>query len=271
MENILFGGLDGVVTQLAIVAAVAGGKLPLGILLLIGFCNLIAGSFSMGLGEYIARVARISHVLAERAREKWEFDRNPKGEIEEMVVLHQNKGFSRTDAEQLIKMYMKSKKYHTAFIDHMMAVELRMIVPSGKETPAVDGLVTGLAYLAFGTAPLWPAAAYAFGGSSVRGWMDDVFAAAQDAAVPLLGVGAGQQLSAGMGAVAIFSAAISLGVMFLLGSFQATSTRQSWLRGGLLMTGHALVAFVAAFVLAWAIRMALLRIGVDDIVSLGGS
>jgi len=77
LQEIIFGGLDGVVTQFAIVAAVAGGSLPSSVLLVLGIANLVAGSFSMGIGEFISRQAHIDHVLGERGREAWEYQCYP--------------------------------------------------------------------------------------------------------------------------------------------------------------------------------------------------
>lgn len=135
------------------------------------------------------------------------------------MVLHQRKGFARSDAKELIRMYTDNPKHHTAFIDHMMAVELRMIVPSGSEKPGTDGSVTGLSYLLFGSAPLWPAIVYAFIGGSMRAWMDTVWGAMLLQAQAVLGDQVAVHLAPGVGAVAALSAVVSLVVMFLLGAF----------------------------------------------------
>ena len=49
-KSAVLGGLDGIITTFAIVAAVAGGNLERNVVLLLGFANLIADGISMGLG-----------------------------------------------------------------------------------------------------------------------------------------------------------------------------------------------------------------------------
>eukprot|EP00958_Prasinococcus_capsulatus_P018231 scaffold2119_cov355-Prasinococcus_capsulatus_cf.AAC.3 len=50
IKSMVFGGLDGIITTFAIVAAVAGGDLERNVVLLMGFANLVADGISMGLG-----------------------------------------------------------------------------------------------------------------------------------------------------------------------------------------------------------------------------
>lgn len=47
IKDIIYGGLDGVITTFAIVSGVAGASLASSIVLVLGFANLIADGFSM--------------------------------------------------------------------------------------------------------------------------------------------------------------------------------------------------------------------------------
>ena len=76
IKSIVYGGLDGIITTFAVVAAVAGGELEVGVVLLMGFANLIADSISMGMGDFISTKSEIDFQTAERAREKWYFKVN---------------------------------------------------------------------------------------------------------------------------------------------------------------------------------------------------
>lgn len=71
IKSMIFGGLDGILTSFAIVAGAAGGQLPVQVVLVLGFSNIFADAFSMGMGEYLSSKAHNEFVLKEREREAW--------------------------------------------------------------------------------------------------------------------------------------------------------------------------------------------------------
>ena len=76
----MYGGLDGIITTFAVVAGVAGASLSSGVVLILGFANLIADGLSMAIGDYLSTKAENEYNKAERAREKWEVENYPEGE-----------------------------------------------------------------------------------------------------------------------------------------------------------------------------------------------
>jgi VIT1/CCC1 family predicted Fe2+/Mn2+ transporter len=58
VKSLVFGGLDGIITTFAVVAASVGGSLNSDVILLMGFANLIADGLSMGFGDYLSSQAR---------------------------------------------------------------------------------------------------------------------------------------------------------------------------------------------------------------------
>ena len=54
IRDVVYGANDGVITTFAVVAAVAGGELRAGAVLVIGFANLLADGLSMGVGNYLS-------------------------------------------------------------------------------------------------------------------------------------------------------------------------------------------------------------------------
>src|SRR3954454_10735917 len=54
LRPIVFGANDGLVSNLALVMGVAGANPEPGIIVLAGIAGLLAGAFSMGVGEYIS-------------------------------------------------------------------------------------------------------------------------------------------------------------------------------------------------------------------------
>lgn len=95
-----------------------------------------------------------------------EFENYPEGEIDEMVGLYMQKGFTEEDARAVISIYTARDEYKEAFIDHMMTEELGYIVPKGDDASRLwlSGLTTGLSFFLFGSLPLWLVAALNFAG-----------------------------------------------------------------------------------------------------------
>lgn len=71
VKSLIFGGLDGIITTFAIVAAVAGSDMDTDVVILMGIANLMADGISMGLGDYLSEVAENNFVNKEREREMW--------------------------------------------------------------------------------------------------------------------------------------------------------------------------------------------------------
>ena len=71
VKSLIFGGLDGIITTFAIVAAVAGSDMDPDVVILMGIANLMADGISMGLGDYLSETAEINFVQKEREREMW--------------------------------------------------------------------------------------------------------------------------------------------------------------------------------------------------------
>lgn len=54
LSEFVYGGIDGAVTTFAVVAGATGARFDIKILLVLGFANLIADGFSMGVGSYLS-------------------------------------------------------------------------------------------------------------------------------------------------------------------------------------------------------------------------
>ncbi|MBA3758097.1 VIT1/CCC1 transporter family protein [Candidatus Saccharibacteria bacterium] len=57
LSEFVYGGIDGAVTTFAVVAGATGARFDNKILLVLGFANLIADGFSMGVGSYLSSKA----------------------------------------------------------------------------------------------------------------------------------------------------------------------------------------------------------------------
>lgn len=149
IKSAVYGGLDGIITTFAVVAGVAGAALSSGIVLILGFANLIADGLSMAIGDYLSTKSEQEYQNAERRREQWEVEHYPEGEKREMLELYLEKGVPQEDAETVIEILSRHKE---AWVDIMMAEELGM-VPS-SESPVRNALVTFFSFGLFGFVPL---------------------------------------------------------------------------------------------------------------------
>ncbi len=149
IKSLVYGGLDGIITTFAVVAGVAGANLHVGIVLIMGFANLIADGISMAIGDYLSSKAENEYNAAERIREEWEVDNYPDGEKKELIELYVDKGMEQSDAEKVVEIISKDKK---TWVDIMMVEELGII--EDEDSPIKNALVTFFSFAFFGFVPL---------------------------------------------------------------------------------------------------------------------
>jgi vacuolar iron transporter family protein len=149
IKSAVYGGLDGVITTFAVVAGVTGASLSAGIILVIGFANLLADGLSMAVGDYLSTRSEQEYHQSERKREEWEVEKFPEGEKKEMTEIYEAKGFSKKDALNLMQLVSKNKKF---WVDEMMVWELGIL--EEEESPLKNALVTFFSFALFGFVPL---------------------------------------------------------------------------------------------------------------------
>ncbi len=81
----VFGAVDGLVTNAALIAGVGGGGVSAHAIVLTGLAGLVAGAFSMGTGEYVSVTNQNELVHAEVAVEKTMHARFPEAEQAELT------------------------------------------------------------------------------------------------------------------------------------------------------------------------------------------
>jgi vacuolar iron transporter family protein len=149
LKSMVYGGLDGIITTFAVVAGVAGAALSPGIVLIMGFANLIGDGISMAIGDFLSSKAERDYNRAEREREKWEVENYPEGEKRELVELYSARGVAPADAKAMVDIIAKTPK---AWVDTMMVEELGII--ESDESPVKNALVTFASFLIFGFIPV---------------------------------------------------------------------------------------------------------------------
>lgn len=97
----VFGAMDGLVTNIALIAGVGGGGVSSRSIVLTGVAGLVAGAISMGLGEYTSVRTQNEQVAAEVAKERRELQRFPDAEARELVDAWTSRGLPRELAEEV--------------------------------------------------------------------------------------------------------------------------------------------------------------------------
>lgn len=105
----VLGANDGLCSNLALVMGVAGAQVSSRAMLLTGLAGLLAGAFSMALGEWVS--VSSSRELAEReiGKEREELELAPEDEREEIELIYRAKGVAREQAAELARQLMTDK------------------------------------------------------------------------------------------------------------------------------------------------------------------
>jgi VIT1/CCC1 family predicted Fe2+/Mn2+ transporter len=98
-----FGAMDGLVTNIALIAGVGGGGADRHVIILTGMAGLVAGAFSMALGEFASVQTQNDAVAGEVALERAELARHPKAEEAELVDMYREMGLTRETAEAVAR------------------------------------------------------------------------------------------------------------------------------------------------------------------------
>jgi len=222
LESIVFGGLDGIITTFAVVAAAAASNLSYGTILIIGFANLIGDAIGMAIGDYLSTVAEDDHEKSERKRETWEVDNVPELEKKEMIDIYRRKGMTEDDAKTVVDLLFESKE---AFLDIMMIEELGMMPAEAGGSAWKGAIATFFAFILLGGLPMLP---YLFSGQYNR-------QAERDAVFWI--------------AIGLFGMAL-----FVLGAFKGKITGNRWYLSGLAMLLNGSITTLIAYFVGWGLE-----------------
>ncbi len=149
LGEIVYGGLDGIITTFAVVSGVAGAQLGTPVILILGFANLLADGFSMATGAYLSAKSEHEYYLKEWEREAWEVEHYPEGERIELFEIYRQRGYEEDEARQLVDIQSRKP---TRWVKAMMIDELGMTKDEGN--PFSKGLVTFTSFVVAGVVPL---------------------------------------------------------------------------------------------------------------------
>jgi len=157
----VFGAMDGLVSNFALMIGVAGGTQAAGVentkaIVLAGFAGLLAGAFSMAAGEYTSVASQAELAMAEIELEKKEIKEDLNREIEELAQIYVSRGVSH---EVAIKFSQELSQNEEEFID---AHSLEEFGVSTKDLPSAK-LAAISSFISFGLGAMVPLVPYMLG------------------------------------------------------------------------------------------------------------
>jgi VIT1/CCC1 family predicted Fe2+/Mn2+ transporter len=160
----VFGAMDGLVSNFALMAGVAGGTAAAGgdraAVVLAGLAGLAAGAFSMAAGEYTSVASQSELAEQEFENERLELSRNAEGEAKELAQIWVRRGVDLELAEEVARQLGRNPE---AALEVHAREELGL-APGELPNPWV---AAGSSFLAFALGALVPLLPYLFGAQTL--------------------------------------------------------------------------------------------------------
>ena len=99
----VFGAMDGLVTNVSLIAGVGGGGGSHQFIVLTGLAGLAAGAFSMATGEFVSVSSQNELIQAEVRKEAHELKHNPESEREELAATFRMRGVAPELADEVAR------------------------------------------------------------------------------------------------------------------------------------------------------------------------
>ncbi len=162
LRDWVYGGIDGAVTTFAVVSGVVGAELSSGIILVLGFANLIADGFSMAASNYSGTRAEQEEFDQVKQVEYRHILLEPAGEQEEVRQIYKNKGFEGQELERIVDVITADRE---RWVRTMLTEEYGL--PVKVRAPILAAIATFSAFSICGLIPLLP---YLFNFSHAFQW-----------------------------------------------------------------------------------------------------
>jgi VIT1/CCC1 family predicted Fe2+/Mn2+ transporter len=159
----VFGAMDGLVSNAALIAGVAGGTAGSGntkAVVLAGLAGLAAGAFSMAAGEYTSVASQSESAKYEIDKERLEITTNPVAEQAELAATYVKKGLDRELADQVAQQIHRD-------VDRALHVHAREELGVDPADLASPMLAAVSSFFAFTVGAIIPVVPYLLGGSSL--------------------------------------------------------------------------------------------------------
>lgn len=151
LREVVFGANDGLVSNVSLVAGVAGATSDPKTVLLAGVASMVAGAVSMSLGAYVSTKSEREFRESEELRERWEIEHMPREERAEVRQIFQEKGITGETLDSVVDQVTQDKDQ---WVEAMMRDELGFAEVAPR--PLLAAAVMGIAFLAGAAFPVVP-------------------------------------------------------------------------------------------------------------------
>jgi vacuolar iron transporter family protein len=212
----VLGANDGLTSNLALIMGVAGAQFKSAVILITGLTGLLAGAFSMAIGEWVSVQSARELYQRQVQTEANEIRSVPDEEQEELALIYEAKGLPQREAEQVAERLMIDEK---GALDAMVREELGLDPSTLGGSPYSAG---GSSFVLFALGAIIPLISYFF----VSG-MAGVVAAIVSAALGLFVIGVLISLLTGRSALyagtrqlvfGLLAAGVTFGLGHLIGA-----------------------------------------------------
>jgi VIT1/CCC1 family predicted Fe2+/Mn2+ transporter len=163
----VFGMMDGLVSNFALIAGVAGASASSSQVALAGLAGLVGGAFSMSAGEYISVQSQNESLHAELEVERHELVHNSAAEMAELAQMYVARGVDADLAEQVARQL--SRDPDQALLIH--AQEEFGVDPTQLPSPLT---AAGSSFASFCVGAVLPLLPYSFGATTI--WISAIIA-----------------------------------------------------------------------------------------------
>ncbi|MFQ5458110.1 MAG: VIT1/CCC1 transporter family protein [Myxococcota bacterium] len=217
IRDLVFGANDGLVSALAIVSGVHGAQMTSRIIMYAGMAEIIGGLISMGLGAYLSVKSAKEYIRGERLREEYEVREFPERERAEIHEIYRAKGFEPPILDAIVDHICADEQ---RWVNIMMQEELNL-VEEDSLSPEKSAFATGGAFAFAAVLPVLP------------------FALTQNVHLAFL-----------------WSIAVTVGALFLVGASKTVVTGLKWWRSGVEAMGIGGLAALASYlIIGWVAGM----------------
>lgn len=156
----VFGVMDGLVSNLALIAGMVGGGASPHTIVIGGMAGLVAGACSMSSGEFTSVASQEEMTLAEIETERREILTNPHEEERELAGIFRSRGVSRTLATDVAREL-------SADPDVVWRVHVREELGVDPDDLPSPWVAAGSSFIAFASGAIVPLVPYLFGAKQI--------------------------------------------------------------------------------------------------------
>lgn len=158
----VFGAMDGLVSNIGLIAGIAAAGAAPGIVAITGVSGLIAGAISMALGEYTSVRTQNEQLQVEVQTELEALERNPVGEEAELANLFESLGMlPKTAADAAEQVHANTEHALKVHLAHELGLR-----PDEEPSPVVAAISS---FIAFSIGAIIPVLPFFFGFGNL-GW-----------------------------------------------------------------------------------------------------